>query len=854
MILEGWEDVIPVEDITLLEKGRLQEVRQPLMDLGFLKNGQPLATAIIPFRKAYQSLHLLPDLDINLGSNDIVDGLELNLLHELTALDGDFVLDTLPTMRSVNLASRVIHYRLEILGLFDKNVETPFSSSTIKQLDILNNWLNHSFDHLTLVNLIGDIPRLIKEILSKGKLDQRIVCFKYGNVPPSDAIEEVNEEQEEHDDEQAMQLLEAEIDKELEVVEANKKISDQEKVAIEKLEKRTQNKRRRVERVETLMSNVLVEQKTLLGDSLKKENQAKREIKRLTDKKDKLEINGRQLQHRIDKKEEDLKQFNQELNAIGTIQSLQRQILFLQQDQNLQLKVLNDTVLESNTVKLRQHFVDIQKQIKQLDIEIGVLRMGRIRKEKKKLRKEVEQKQVQLKKALSFHEKELTIRKKIIQVNDEIKKIQPIELKRNEAQMGIASFTAQFIVNKEEIKTFEKAVKQQEKNLANILTQRNQEQGAAQLELKQLNNRLERLLEKINKLNFRFKAKLKKSLSSSFYAEVRREIFKNRNTVYLEQVIADPFNQFLIRLVQIHQWMNGYYFGKLDSALRAMSFDSLVELVEDIPHLRLKYVLTKLGDQTSGYWVLNIHYFLDRMVAEVLADDKQYSAADVIEKYELEFDRPDYRTAITDEAWTIYKQDHETGLEQVDKIRRIYFGIRTLARSIIRGFGRLIRFIIKGVRKLITIFKNFINILYKEIREGFRKFSEGMSFLFGNRLLETKDASTGNIIQSKYDFDFDMLIVTPNRINIEAIIQHQALSLRYTQNLNFSLVLTAKIIKWAFRLIKAGTLISWPQLALRIAIYFKKQIIQWLKKKRPVIRLLKHSLMEQSDKNTDLVT
>ena len=66
-----------------------------------------------------------------------------------------------------------------------------------------------------------------------------------------------------------------------------------------------------------------------------------------------------------------------------------------------------------------------------------------------------------------------------------------------------------------------------ERALARLIRQRKEEQGAKQRELRELQERLTHLSLKINGLKFKFKAKLKRSLSEQAYPKIRQEVFIN---------------------------------------------------------------------------------------------------------------------------------------------------------------------------------------------------------------------------------------------------------------------------------------------------------------------------------------
>ena len=175
-------EIIPAEEIQKLEEGRVEEILQPLLDLGYIVKAEKslLPDGIRQFRKDYLSQNLLPDFKPNflfLPETEL-ESKELNLLHTLTSLDGDFILKQWPQAQEINLASRIIHYRISLHQLDNIPSEQPFSDAVKKALDKIRKWIsNLPGEDLDLINLLGDVPNLLKHISSNqnGQLHKKIV-------------------------------------------------------------------------------------------------------------------------------------------------------------------------------------------------------------------------------------------------------------------------------------------------------------------------------------------------------------------------------------------------------------------------------------------------------------------------------------------------------------------------------------------------------------------------------------------------------------------------------------------------------------------------------------------------------
>jgi len=184
------DQLIPPEQYKPFLKGRPLDYLQPLVDLGFLhlsktENQKAVRIALAEFRQDCQSLSWLSSQFTNnkttLPPADEPDSLEIKLLHLLVDMDGDFQLSKLPEKGSLNILSRVIYYRLRLHG-FWKPSKAPqlFDPNILKAVVIkLNSWIPLNISPLEWVNLLGDIPELIRRTYDHGGLDEQIVCFKY---------------------------------------------------------------------------------------------------------------------------------------------------------------------------------------------------------------------------------------------------------------------------------------------------------------------------------------------------------------------------------------------------------------------------------------------------------------------------------------------------------------------------------------------------------------------------------------------------------------------------------------------------------------------------------------------------
>ena len=825
MAIEGLEDIIPEKKQEIFLQGRNSEIKQALMDLGYWLPGANLDMAIQNFRTDYRNYSLIQGKDYQqIGADPFtVDGMELRLLHLYCSLDGEFIIDRLPQLGEQNLVTRVLHYRLEILGLYQGMIHANHSQQSLEALKSLHLLLPSTIKEAELLKLSGNIPQLLKKLLHTGKLNQRIVVFKYENPELApDTKAEITEEEETESTLEELEQQERDIDKELKQLAG---LSKFELKAIDKNLKGNEKRSARLERVKAMINALVDRENQLLQKHLKgiaslqkilNDLKASLLDQRQEIQKSKTEIKTldkaiRKIQIQIDKK--------------GNKESIRVKIENIQNRTDPELKNFSLSELVKKHKSSKQKLDILNKNISGLQNEINGLSGGKERRKKKKELEKFKRERPKIESHFFGLSKEIEFRKAIEKLVANLKKIQPLEIERRSLNDRKALVQARIIMEEQTKKELEKSIKKQKGKIKQAEKKKNQDISAQQKNIIPLKSRMIALQEKISNFGHKFKNCLRESLSSEFYEELRREVFLKHNTAYLEKIHTDPVNIQLIRLIQVHQWTNGYYYGILDNDFKKRTFDSVREICEDVKQLNLKFVLTMLGDHAKGYWILNIHYFF-KAIIQNLKLQKKANAETVLTMYEKKSEGLEKKEAFMDGIWNDFNETNQEDLLK-PQIRRIYYGVKSMATSIVRCFGRLVRFILSAIGKGIYILHNFIKFLYKELREGMIKFGQGMAFLFGKRQLETAINSSEKII-TKFDFDFDAYLFSPTNISSVQAKQHADMCIGYANNLNFSLQLVGKVINWVIRGGVSIAPVGWLRLAIRIAVTFKRLIKAWL--------------------------
>lgn len=177
---------------------------QPLIDLGYLdliaaKPENPnrievITQAIKQFRKECEAENYLRErytfLPFEYNNYHIyafsLNEMEQKFIQKTVSFDGDFSIKYIPNIGEISLTSRIIHYRLQLFGLFPADkINTAFSAFSLEKLYWVKSFFEWQVEDLILLNQIGDIEVLITAIhseLSDGKVSNKFIyLFKNGS-------------------------------------------------------------------------------------------------------------------------------------------------------------------------------------------------------------------------------------------------------------------------------------------------------------------------------------------------------------------------------------------------------------------------------------------------------------------------------------------------------------------------------------------------------------------------------------------------------------------------------------------------------------------------------------------------
>jgi hypothetical protein len=164
------------DTITKFQSIQKQETEEVLDNLGYISINQNsedvelsdevIASGIRTFREEYQVFQSvytgLPELD---QSTDELTEEELEYLHKISSLDGDFALEqySLEEIRGSAVLSRILNRRLCILVIFQETVTSEVSEQVSEQLERLRSWCG--VDSVSeVIRLTGDIDLLAERL------------------------------------------------------------------------------------------------------------------------------------------------------------------------------------------------------------------------------------------------------------------------------------------------------------------------------------------------------------------------------------------------------------------------------------------------------------------------------------------------------------------------------------------------------------------------------------------------------------------------------------------------------------------------------------------------------------------
>lgn len=328
-----------------------------------------------------------------------------------------------------------------------------------------------------------------------------------------------------------------------------------------------------------------------------------------------------------------------------------------------------------------------------------------------------------------------------------------------------------------------------------------------------------------------FNQQLATNLNTEGYRNYKRKVRgKKVDYLYIKDQCLSELNQFMIRLLQLNQWIAGYYLGSIDNDLGDLTFESLLNIVQsEVENGNTSFKSQELiGYIGDNYWVVNIHYLLDQMERPVNDKNNYLQLFDQYYSLTSKFS-PSEKEQVTmnmNASWKAINQSmNENMKKQNGPVRRVYMGAKNMIRSMLRNFGhflrRLARQNIDKLNDLKNKAMNLTKLLFKEIREGYLLFKQGLNFLFHRNISTSSDRT---LINTHFNFDGDAVVSIQGSLKQEIIEEHHAKCFLKVRGLRLAMRLSGKIIA----IIMSAATLNWPLLIIRIGSIYRDEILRSL--------------------------
>lgn len=317
---------------------------------------------------------------------------------------------------------------------------------------------------------------------------------------------------------------------------------------------------------------------------------------------------------------------------------------------------------------------------------------------------------------------------------------------------------------------------------------------------------------------------------SDYIRFLAREILKNNpakiDYAYLSGQSNDPFSRFVMRLVQLQQWEEGFYNGLLDSDIGEVTIRSILDAIDfynatEDQQIKSYRVITSLqGD----YFLFNALFFLQHYTTESDETDAAKAREAIVENISGDLEKADanekemfqkHFLALKSE---IFDENKTQPTEKKGLLKRIYYGLRNLFKKVFRFAGKIFRWISEKVKGMWNFLKNIFRNIFEDMRLAISAFVEGIQFIFGQRTFET-DAG-GQAIVSWFGIDGDSTSITTNRIE-EVLQQHLAKTSFGIKSMRFAMAVVEGVLTI---IVRALSIITWPLLLLQITSVYNKII------------------------------
>ncbi len=311
---------------------------------------------------------------------------------------------------------------------------------------------------------------------------------------------------------------------------------------------------------------------------------------------------------------------------------------------------------------------------------------------------------------------------------------------------------------------------------------------------------------------------------TNFVSHLTQNVLKNRpqkvDFSFLQREATNPFKRFIMRLLQIHQWQDGFYNGLLDSEMGDLSLAGFLQTINfynesDNMQIKTHRVISYVH---RGFFVFNSLFFLQ----EYMVEDEQGGSEDTILQSltgrlenSTSDDQKDFNTNLQKLKSDIYNESAQPPKERKGLLQRIYYGFKRLIKKAFRFVKKVFDWIKNKVEKAWGLLKGLFRNFFENLQMGIRAFLDGINFIFGKKGIQS--LAGDEMIITKFSIDGDSVSISTSQIS--KVLEHHLQNVGYNINsMKFTLAIVAGILKL---IIKMVSIITWPLLLMNIIKIFK---------------------------------
>lgn len=326
----------------------------------------------------------------------------------------------------------------------------------------------------------------------------------------------------------------------------------------------------------------------------------------------------------------------------------------------------------------------------------------------------------------------------------------------------------------------------------------------------------------------KFKRTLKKNLSKfpEIFNEIDKKLFYRKDDKvegqYLQELAQSEFNSFTLRLIQIHQWMGGFYNGNIDDYFGPISLNSLTNIIDTYAEafdtkVKLEEVLVIIkGD----VFLFNSLFFLKQYKEESYANDNSIDTLNIVSQtYNKanENERQSFEQNINTEIESINNSSSQIG-NNLTFSKKVFTGIKTFFKKVFKFAGKIFKWIAEQTSKFLDFIKAFIRNLYEYIKLAIRHFLNGIKFLIGKSPIVSQNKN-GSYNYTNFDFDKDVIsIINSDTGKLE---EHVNKAHTLVKSMDFSLEVISLVFGLLRTLLASASAIALPIFLLKLAKSFK---------------------------------